>query len=240
MRFNTIIGISLVVSTLTGCGGGGADGSSNVSGSETTVSNLSFPVDSTLGNYLDLSRSSTFRATSQGRSFEFTYAFNPQSDTTFEGMPSKRTRVTGTLSENGAELDASVVNVFFNEGPFSLNGYTTENDPDNQNYFVSIDNSIAPAFAKVGSQGPIAQMNAFSDSSKNVPTGRDIYSYSVEPDTATTAFICLNSNTFDVNNTQIFSSKECAKIDASGVFIGFRFITTPFENGVEQEAITFE
>lgn len=224
MMKKLVISTSLTFLTfLAGCGGGGG-GSSTPSGPVTSTSSFAL---NTAANRL-LTETNTFSVSTQqgGNTFQIQSTYTPQADTTFEGQPAKRVTLTSILRVNGVTQQTDVSDIFFTIDPITVAGNTTTGDDDGQNYMVTTSTSPLPASANVGSAGPFFQGNYFLNSTKTSPRGNTVATYSVEADTASTAFLCINRTDRNTVNTVIYSEAGCFRINAAGAILGYKVDAT--------------
>jgi hypothetical protein len=86
-------------------------------------------------------------------------------------------------------------------------------------YGVSQAPLAIPISVKVGDTGTIGTINYFSDSTQNTPTGHDVISYVIEPDTATTAIVNIIDKSYDLSGTLTFTEQDRSRIMADGTLI---------------------
>jgi hypothetical protein len=78
----------------------------------------------------------------------------------------------------------------------------------------------APITAKVGQFGHLAT-GPFSYIVDDVlVVSKQVVTWSLEPDTASTAWLCINTNAVDEDGR--FSQSDCARIDSAGAISGYR------------------
>jgi hypothetical protein len=222
---------------LAACGGGGDGGSTTPVGPSASTS--AFALDTAASKFFTEARSFSLNGQVDGRNLNITLAYQPQLDETFEGQASRVNLNTLTIRENNSVILTDTVKRYFSVNPFLLRGATLTGDPDGQNYFVVQTSSVLPASANVGSTGPLAQGRFFTDSSSTTQRGSEVVTYSLEADTASTAFFCLNSTTRDEFNTILVTESQCAKITPEGNILGLKLTIGDYSNGTFVRTLTF-
>lgn len=223
---------------LSACGGGDGNVSTTPVGPSTSTS--AFALDTAATNIFSSPQTFNLTArTGDGRNFSLAFISTPQPDASFERRLSKLTQVTTTIRENGT-VETNTSRRFFSADPLLLRGTTTTGDPDGQNHLVFSATSPLPASANVGSNGPVATGQFFTNSNKTTATGTEVVTYSVEADTANTAFLCFNSTVRNSVNTILVTGSECYKITTNGSVLGLKVSNRFFENGVMAESVEFK
>lgn len=202
--------LALVAGVLVGCGGGGSD---------TAPTTTTFPVESVLvrvattaGNYGGNFSDST-------GTYNLAISIAPGVDAQFaSAAPVSKTFTTSTvLKKNGATMSTSSGTTYFSLNPLSEIGQRIGGDVINISGHTSI-----PATATVGSSGPFfagtSSINAVFSPSQVTGT------WSLEADTASTAFVCLNTR---IDGSFVKTTEaDCFKVDAAGSIVGFKATTT--------------
>lgn len=73
-----------------------------------------------------------------------------------------------------------------------------------------------PVTVRVGDKGPFGTELLYADSSKATPTGKDVFSYEIGVDTASTAIGTLTTQDYDANNVLVFTEQDRYRIAADG------------------------
>lgn len=84
--------------------------------------------------------------------------------------------------------------------------------------------SDLPVSASVGSMGPGASSNSYTNATKATLTGTSVTNWSLNPDTASTAWLCADSSSKTVSGTSTGTGSECYKIDTSGNILGAKMV----------------
>jgi hypothetical protein len=196
---------------LAGCGGGGD--------SAVTPAVTTFPVEAVLttvattagtygGNYAD----------STG-SYALAISIAPGAAANFGTSPNlSKTYTTSTvLRKNGGIVGTATAVTYFSTGPLALIGIQAGSDVT-----IPSQRTTLPASATVGTSGPFYTGTQYLGGS-TVLTSAATGSWSLEQDTASTAFLCLNTS---IAGTLRTTEADCFKINATGAIVGFKAITT--------------
>lgn len=162
------------------------------------------------------------------------------SDVTFEGAASKANLIILTLRENNVVQFSETISRFFTTNPLLFRGAISTGDPDGQSYLVATSVSPLPATANVGTNGPVATAQYFTDAGKTNPRGSEVVTYSLEADTAETAFLCANSTVRNQLNVTLLTKSECIKINPEGDILGLKIFIGYYENGSFVRTVQFQ
>jgi hypothetical protein len=203
-------GSTQTVATGSGANVGATTGSTSPQGSA-----LVFPVSAAFSSFLGTA--STYHLSggdNQGNSYQLVWELVPGAVTADTSR--KTTLIKSRLTFNGETPILGEATTTYTDGPFTLHGgtYAYTQFPNRQS---------APMTATVGSSGPLASGyeagvdpatgdNASSDVSQTI-------TWSLESDTATTAWLCINTTT---QSAPVTIEKNCARINESGSILGFR------------------
>lgn len=225
MQFSKIFAAAGVTLLLAACGGGGSDSSS------TQISSAAFPVRSAIAAFLTTSHQFNLSATdsASGDVYTLAYSYTPAGSGTFEGQAALTTNYAAVVKKNGVTA-ASVSGVAFAHPTFM---YPLGNVNSSGEYTVYANQVPYPETAKVGDVGSVATGTEYTDSTKTSIVLTSTETFSIEPDTASSAFIC-NNETLREADSSTATGAECYKIDTSGDVIGAKF--TIFVSG---KSITF-
>lgn len=210
MNTNKLIATSAVLLSvlLTGCGGGGDAG---------TVSVATFPLDSAAQSFLTSSHNFTANYTdpTNGDLYTLAYGFTPGNDSSFEGQTAKTANFTLSLNKNGSPFTTTSEIIYFQIGPVKSLGVTLGTGE----YIVTANQVALPASGKVGDIGNLDTKTFYTNNTKSTSTATEVDTWSLQADTATTAYLCANSSisyTVGIN----VSGSECYKINTSGAILG--------------------
>ncbi|MCZ8014795.1 MAG: hypothetical protein O9274_03775 [Limnobacter sp.] len=231
--------VALILSALflSACGGGGGGSDVPVAPSASTSA---FALDTASTNFYTVPRTFNLNAVVNGTAFNVILSYSPQPDVIFEGVLSKVNQATSTVRENNVVQFSDTVLRFFTTGPLLFRGATSMGDPDGQNYLVSTFSDRLPATANVGSTGPVATALYFTDVGKTNPRGSEVLTYSLEADTANTAFLCTNSTIRNQLNLILLTQSECIKINPAGDELGLKVLLGEYTNGSFVRTIEFQ
>lgn len=202
--------------SLVGCGGGGGGSSGPVAAAST------FNLNAAVSNALTSGVSVTgLTATSGADTYTLSLSIQPQADAAFEGTTYKQARQTVTVNRNGAFAASGFSNVFFSLNPVTIRGAV---DSDGE-YSVYSQQTALPTAATVGQTGAVHFVTAYTSSAKTTVVSTQTVTWSLEADTATTAFACLNSSATFTNGSRV-AEADCYKIDAAGQVLGAKATIT--------------
>lgn len=203
--------VMILAGALVACGGGG----SNDSGTSALVFNADAAFALSLTNGVSLTG---LVGNDAGRAFTASFAFAPAADTVFAGVLRKRSAQTVSLSTPGITTQTTVAQFFYTTGPAKLIGSTQTGS-----YIEYVSRGNLPVAGNVGQSGAFADAAIFTSSTKLTQVGTVAISWSIEADTATTAFACLTSVTSGSAQT---TEKDCFKINSAGAILGGRISLT--------------
>lgn len=204
---------ALAVASLVACGGGGGGG-----GSE--VSSVSFPVEAVFvgANTGGLSVSGGTVDGSDNWTINLTMA--PAADQTFEGVAVKQSLTSVTIKKNGATVVSSGGQGFFSTNPYAPKGLILA---DGSYGVQSVPANVLPATANVGSSGSLGKVTIYQNSSKATTLFTQEGTWTLEADTATTAYLCTNTTAKNTSNQLISTTAGCYKINTAGTVVGLRW-----------------
>jgi hypothetical protein len=201
---------------LAACGGGG-DGGGTV-----TPPAVTFNADAAFASALTSGFSvSGLTGMNAGSTVPFTASlvFAPAPDAVFEGALRKSATQTATLAAPGIATQTSTAQLFFSTGPARLVGSTSSDG-----YIVYTSRGALPTAGTVGQSGAFADGVIFTSAAKTATSGTENIQWSIEADTATTAFACLNQ-VVTISAEQV-TERDCFKIDSAGTILGAKIILT--------------
>jgi hypothetical protein len=174
-----------------------------------------FPVSAAFSSFLGTA--STYHLSggdNQGNSYQLVWELVPGAVTADTSRKTTLRKSRFTINGDTPILDEATTT--YTDGPFTLHGatYAYTQFPNRQS---------APMTATVGSSGPLAsgyEAGVDPATGDNVSHGASqTITWSLESDTATTAWLCINTTT---QTTPVAIEKDCARINESGSILGFR------------------
>jgi len=226
-----------------GGGGGGSSSSSSTPASSPVASTASFPIESTVVSLVTTSSAYTVYATdTQGNGYTLTVSYSPGTSTYYQYISSAALPTftqTGLLKVNGVTSGTSSAQVFYSTGPFLVWGGTDGSSTTGATTFEYMRTSAQaplPATAKVVATGSIysgTQYRTFcfntadcsvSANYRTITLGTQSATWSLEADTETTAWLCVNITTIDqtVLDTQTTVEADCFRINQAGAISAFK------------------
>jgi hypothetical protein len=201
---------------LSACGGGGGDATP----AATPVAAASFPLDAAYTKAVTTGVSLNGTAVDGADTYAMSLSITPATDAMFEGVARKQAIESLTIKKNGSVLGVSGINLFFSTNPLTTYGATYSDGT----YAVQTKNTGAfPATAKVNDSGPLGTLTVYTNSSKTTVQSITESTWTLEADTATTAFGCSNSVIKNGAGVQTGTAAGCYKIDTNGNALGMRF-----------------
>lgn len=245
-KLKTVCAIVLsVLLAACGSGGGGGGGSSSSSppSQGPVVSTFSFPVEATVMSLVTASSSFTVYASdTQGNGYTLTVSYSPGPSTYYQYISSAALPTftqTGLLKVNGVTSGTSSAQVFYSTGPFLVWGSTDGSSTTGTTTYEYMQTSAQaplPATAKVGATGPIysgTENRTFCfntvdcsvpENYRTITLGTQSATWSLEADTETTAWLCVNITTIDeaVLDTETTVEADCFRINQTGAISAFK------------------
>ncbi len=194
---------------LLSCGGGGGGGDQGP-----VASTLDFPIGSAKSAWAQSARSFNLTGSLDGTNFAMSYSQAPGAASTFEGQAASTSSLTIIFRANGVVASQTLLAVYFAASPFVAYGSI---DLGTGSYSVFNTFAILPATAKVGQSGSIGTETEYVNSSKSQVRNVTTLTWSLEADTANTAFFCVNSQ---ISGATPGTGSECYRIDSSGAALG--------------------
>lgn len=205
---------SSVVVFLSACGGGSA--------SDSAPEVADFPVDGALASFFSRDATYTVNAKDpQIGNIALTYRVIPTGDKTIPELsaaPLKAFIATASAAANGAVISSGGES-YYTTGPFLIWG-------SQANTFINkMDTKTpTPTRAKPGASGPMAAGTRRYESFGTVKVVPNTITWSLERDTAATAWLCINIASVDDSGPA--TESDCARIDAAGAVSGFKSTVT--------------
>jgi hypothetical protein len=215
--------MTFLLLALVGCGGGGGGGGAATPQTLTVTpvaSTFSFPIDATVTTFFTTSSTANMSSPSDsaGNTFARIESIAPQPDALYNNVLTKNNSLNIAAKMNGVTYYSYSGLQYFSTAPFRFLGST-------ENSVQTI--TILPATATVGTIG--GMYTGHSGGSFCGVTSCYYYlgTWSLEADTSTTAFLCINKDTTFWNGSNFDASRKvtelhCYRIDQSGTIIGRR------------------
>lgn len=203
----TRVTISLGCATLLlfGCGGGG--------GVEPIEPAIDFPVAAAVASYAGSAHQYDLAGALDGVSFTMRYTYTPDVAGNFEGRATATAIETLVMYANGTFATQTASRRFFTANPYVEYGSVD----DDGSYSVFNQTAMLPTTARVTQSGVVGSTIDYADSSKTQITATGTVGWSLDPDTVTTALLCLNQS---FSGTVSGSGAECYRINATGQVLG--------------------
>ena len=226
--FSRAAGCALVAGLLSACGGGGGGGSDTAGGSTPpTASTTSFALSTGYRTRAASAAADNFNVsgTCAGSAMITTDAAKPS---TFEGVTGYSAAQVSTVSFSNC-LPATGITTgttYFDSNylPIGLSivggEYSKYESPP----------SALPATVKVGASADFAALTTYVDSTKSVVTGRRVWSYLIEADTASTVIANIVTRGYNVSGQLLSTQQTRYRMVESGALtllsIDVQFSTT--------------
>lgn len=219
---NSVVSASCAL-VLAACGGGGG-GSPSVAVAPVVqappvVTVTNYPVESAIvGAFASTASYSVAATDTTGNSYTLNFTLAPGSDATVTILspnPLKVLNETALLKKNGANVSTLSTSIYYALNPFQIYG---AHDSLNDSLVVASKTAL-PQTSTVGTQGAIYSGSNYTNS--NTLNGHaQSATWSLETDSASTAWLCINIQTATFGG-QDFES-DCFKINSAGVISGFK------------------
>lgn len=157
----------------------------------------------------------------QGNAYTLALHFTPGADMVFEGAVRKTSQQTVTVAF-GSMSETESTTMYYMTGPFGQIGATDSTG----GYSVSVRTGDLPTAARVGESGPLSNDTVYTDSGKGTVAATAVTSWSLEPDSDTTAFACTTSVMQMTAPPETASQTICFRIDSAGNVMGGRVTIT--------------
>jgi hypothetical protein len=194
---------------LTACGGGGsAPATGPVSSSQ------SFPLKSAYSALIANGYTKSYDVSGSCKGFASETTAAPTTGQTFNGVPALSTALTLTINLTTCPSVTATVNAYYDSN-FTPLGFSSVNGSSSA-YSVYLPPLNIPAMVMVGNTGTIGTATNFTDSSKVALTGQTVFSYAVEPDTASSAIVNLIFTTRDTAGNLTSTEQDRYRISATG------------------------
>ena len=217
MKIKTTLAVALSAALLSACGGG-SDSSPAAPVAPTAAA--TFPLDTayTQVSTTGISLNGTF--VDGADTWTMALSVTPVADQTFEGATAKKSVQAITIKRNGATIVSSAAESFFTINPFTVKGFKISGG----SYGVqTVAGTALSNVAKVGDSGSLGSITVYTDSSKSSVFSTQQGTWTLEADTATTAFGCSNITVKDSSGNVGGTTSGCYKIDTNGTVKGMRY-----------------
>ena len=216
MKHPTLLALTLSTAFLAACGGG--DDSPAPTGP--VASTLTFPLAAAYAKGFTTGVSLNGTAVDGADTYTMSLSITPVADEVFEGVLSKKSSGALTMKKNGTVLGADAISYYYTVNPFTQTGGRYSDG----SYAVLTNNTgNFPTAAKVGDAGTVGTLTLYTSASKTAVKATTQNTWTLEADTATTAFGCVNSVIRDAAGTQTSTAAGCTKIDTNGNVLGMRY-----------------
>ena len=202
---------------LSACGGGGG---SDPAPAPSPVATASFPLEAAYAKAVTTGVSLNGTAVDGADTYTMSLSITPASDGVFEGVVRKKSIGSSTIKKNGSVLGVTNTDLYYSLNPFTTQGASYSDGT------YAVQTSIAgsfPATAKVGDSGALGTLTVYTNASKTTVQSTTQSTWTLEADTATTAFGCSNGVVKNAAGVQIGTAAGCYKIDTNGNALGMRF-----------------
>ncbi len=204
----------LLAVTLSACGSGGGSAVAPSTSPTTT-----FPFASAVSAFMQASHNYNLSAVSGADTYSLQINFTPGTQQLFEGHLSSTMAESIIIKKNGV-----VASTFSDTAYFDVSPYKDWGDiASDGSYSVAAGQQALPSVASVGQSGSLETSTTYTNSTKTSITSTDTEVWSLESDTATTAWACINSTTTYTNGSPTVSGGECFKADQSGNVSAMKF-----------------
>jgi hypothetical protein len=213
--YQPIAGLCLAA-LLSACGGGGGDAAP----AATPIAAASFPMDAAYTKAMTNGVNLNGTAIDGADTWTMSASIAPASDAMFEGVVRKKSIQALTIKKNGSVLSSETISSYYSINPFTTYGSSSSGGT------YAVQTSPAGAFpttAKVGDSGSLGISTTYTSSSKTTVQSTTQGTWTLEADTATTAFGCANIVMKNASGAQIGTGASCYKIDTNGNALGMRF-----------------
>lgn len=211
MNFRTTLALSLSFAILASCGGGGG-GDSNPT--------ATFPLDAAYAKAVTNGVALNGTALDGADTWSMTLSLTPANDEIFEGVVRKKALQSLTIKKNGTVQTATNIQGYYSLTPLVTQGARYSDGT----YAVQTSTTGSfPVAAKVGDSGGLGILTLYTNASKTSIQATTESTWTVEADTATTAFGCANSIVKNSAGAQTGTAAGCYKIDTNGNALGMRY-----------------
>jgi hypothetical protein len=201
-----------VIASLTACGGGG--------GSTCPSTPTAYAVDTAYMQAATTGISLSGTAVDGADTWTMALSVTPAADETFEGATAKKSLTSITIKKNGTTVLSSGGESFFSINPFKTKGLKLN---DGHYGVATVAGSAMSNTATVGNSGSLGTVTVYSSASKSTISFTQEATWTLEEDTATTAYACTNTTAKDTTGALITTTSGCYKITANGTVTGMKY-----------------
>lgn len=217
----------LLALTLSGCVGGGGGGSSPSTSQATT-----FPIAGAMSAFAQASHKYTLTARDGSNTDTLQVNITRGASSTFEGQVASTMNEALTISRNNVVLMTAPETIYFIDSPYTPLGSIALSTGQ---YSVASNQRSLPAYATVGQSGQDYTETTYANSSKASIISNATVTWALDPDTATTAWLCANETIIYTNGSPTLSGVECYAVETTGNISAMKL--TVYVNG---QAFTFQ
>ena len=217
MKIKITLAAALSAVILSACGGGGSD---PVVAPAAPAAPATFPLDTAITQVSTKGISLSGTAVDGVDTWTMALSVAPAADQTFEGATAKKSVQSITIKKNGATVVSSGGESFFTINPFTVKGLKLN---DGTYGVQTVAGSALSNAAKVGDSGLLGTITAYSNSLKSSVLFTQEGTWTLEADTATTAFGCSNFTSKNIAGGVFSTTSNCYKLDTNGTVSGLRF-----------------
>lgn len=205
--------ITCAIASLAACGGGGG-GSTGNSTPTTYAIDTAYTQAATTG----ISLNGT--AVDGADTWTMAFSVSPAADETFEGATAKKSVNAITIKKNGVTVLSSGGENFFSITPFKTKGLKLN---DGHYGVTTVAGAGMSNTAVVGNSGSLGTVTIYNNASKSTIAFTQESTWTLEEDTASTAYACINTTAKDTNGSLITTTSGCYKIDSNGTVKGMKY-----------------
>jgi len=200
------------IALLTACGGGGSSGP--------TPTTTTYAIDTAYTQASTTGVSLNGTAVDGADTWTMALSATPAADETFEGSTAKKSVTSITIKKNGTTVISSGGENFFSINPFRTKGLKLN---DGSYGVQTVAGSALSNTAVVGNSGSLGTVTLYSNSSKASVLFTQEGTWTLEEDTATTAYACSNITAKDTAGVVIATTAGCYKINPGGTIAGLKY-----------------
>lgn len=145
---------------------------------------------------------------------------SPAADETFEGATTKKSVNAITIKKNGTTVLSSGGESFFSINPFKTKGIKLN---DGHYGVATVAGGAMSNAAVVGNSGSLGTVTVYASASKSSVSFTQEATWTLEEDTATTAYACTNTTAKDTAGSVLTTTSGCYKIDPNGTIKGMKY-----------------
>lgn len=220
--------ILLLACTLSACGGGGG---SSTPVSPTNPSPATFPLASAMSAFMQAGHDYTVSSVSGADTYVMQLSWKPGAQQTFEGNLSSTMVNSSIFKKNGVVISTDSSTSYFDVSPYKPWGSVGSDG----SYEVAAGQQRLPTSATTGQSGAFDTLTTYASSAKTSILSTSTETWSLETDTATTAWGCINSTTKYTDGSPTVTGANCFKTDQSGNVSAMKL--TVYVNG---QSLTFQ